>query len=425
MMESIIRDNIMTHMTKYNLFCDEQHGFVPGRSCMTQPLVTLDDWTELLDQGLPVDAIYLDFKKAFDTVPHERLLLKAESYGIQGDVLQWLRAFLVGRKQRVSVNGQVSGWSPVSSGIPQGSVLGPVMFVIYINDLPSSVKHALVRILADDTKMYKGIPSYAVHAEVQSDFSELENWSDRWQIGFNKGKCNVMHLGYNNPKHTYYMSDNNNTQVPLSETTAEKDLGVIVDNKLNLHEHVATATKKANSILGTIKKTFSCLDIVMIKKLFVSLVRPVLEYGNCVRSPRFKTDITNIEQVQRRATRLIPELRDKSYKDRLKQLKLPSLFHRQKRGDMIQTFKIIKGFDRIPADKIFKFSSSVTRGHNFKLQKQSCRLDVRKYFFANRVVNDWNSLPPNVVNAETINQFKDRLDSHWRHRMYDLPENYN
>ena len=89
----------MTHMTKYNLFCDEQHGFVPGRSCMTQLLVTIDNWTQLLDEGLPVDVIYLDFKKAFDTVPHERLLLKAESYGIQGNILQWLRSFLIGRKQ--------------------------------------------------------------------------------------------------------------------------------------------------------------------------------------------------------------------------------------------------------------------------------------------------------------------------------------
>ena len=139
-----------------------------------------------------------------------------------------------------------------------------------------------------------------------------------------------MHLGYNSPKYAYYMSANNNTQVPLSETTAEKDLGVIVDNKLNFHEHVATATRKANSILGTIKKTFSCLDLVMIKNVFVSLVRPVFYYGYCVRSPRFKMDVTKIEQVQRRATRLIPELRDKSYKDRLKQLRLPSLYHRQK-----------------------------------------------------------------------------------------------
>ena len=155
----------------------------------------------------------------------------------------------------------------------------------------------------------------------------------------------------------------------------------------------------------------------MIKKLFDSLVRPVLEYGNCVRSPRFKMDIVKIEQVQRRATRLIPELQDKTYQDKLRALKLPSLYFRQKRSDMIQTFKIIKGFDRIPADKIFQFSNSVTRGHSFKLQKKSCRLDVR--------VNNWNGLPPNVVNAETVNQFKDRLDSHWRHRMYDPPENYN
>ena len=144
--------------------------------------------------------------------------------------------------------------------------------------------------------MYKEVPSYAVHSEVQSDLNELENWSDRWQIGFNKGKCNVMHLCYNNPKYTYYMSGDTHTRVPLSETIAEKDLGVIVDNKLSFYEHVATATKKANNILGTIKKTFSCLDRMMIKKLFVSLVRPVLEYDNCVRSPRFKMDIVKLSK---------------------------------------------------------------------------------------------------------------------------------
>ena len=162
------------------------------------------------------------------------------------------------------------------------------------------------------------------------------------------------------------------------------------------------------------------MDSRMVKKLFISLVRPILEYGNCVRSPRFKLDMKKKkknEQVQRRATKLVSELKHLPYEQR--HLRLPSLYHRQKRGNMIQTFKIIKGIDRIDTSNCFEFSRSFTRGHKYKLQKKSCRLDVRKYFFSNRVVNDWNSLPNNVVDSETVNQFKDRLDGHWKKHMYE------
>ena len=150
-METIVRSHVMDHMTRHKLFCDEQHGFVPGRSCMTQLLTCIDDWSEALDRGEPLDSVYLDFKKAFDTVPHERLIKKLVSYGIDGSVKNWISSFLHGRKQRVSIKGYTSEWSSVTSGIQQGSVLGPILFVVFINDLPDVVRN-VVRIFADDTK---------------------------------------------------------------------------------------------------------------------------------------------------------------------------------------------------------------------------------------------------------------------------------
>ena len=205
--------------------------------------------------------------------------------------------------ERVSVNGHLSTWADVTSGIPQGSVLGPVLFVIFINDLPDAVR-SVVRIFADDTKMYGRAMTPEDVAEIQADIDKLSNWSDDWQLKFNTGKCSVMHLGHNNAKTTYNMKDNNDVRKDLKESEIEKDLGVHVDNKLSFHHHVDEATKKANRILGLIKRTFISRDVMIMKKLYTTMVRPILEYGNSARIHQYAGDIDRVEKIQRRATRL-------------------------------------------------------------------------------------------------------------------------
>ena len=204
-MESIVRDNIVDHMMENKLFVDTQHGFVPGRSYITQLLMVLEIWTEMLDDGDPVDAVYLDFRKAFDSVPHQRLLGKLKAYGINGKITKWIKNFLVGRKQRVKVNGILSAWAAVISGIPQGSVLGPILFVLFIHDLPDMI-NSTVHIFADDTKVYRRVASDDDRAKLQEDINSLVQWSDTWQLRFNADKCKVLQLGHNNNQYTYDMA---------------------------------------------------------------------------------------------------------------------------------------------------------------------------------------------------------------------------
>lgn len=419
-MESIIREALMGHMKSNELFCDEQHGFVPGRSCMTQLLVCLDEWTEALDKGDPLDTIYLDFRKAFDTVPHKRLSNKIKSYGIGGKISTWIADYLRGRTQRVSVNGSTSNWSDVTSGIPQGSVLGPILFVIFINDLPDAVD-SVTRIFADDTKMYGRVVTEDDRECIQRDIERLSEWSEEWQLKFNTSKCSVMHLGQNNPKHTYTMKNNAGQDERLEVTDLEKDLGLHVDNKLTFHQHTSTTVGKANRILGIIKRTFTTRDNEVIKRLYTTMVRPILEYGNAPRIHQYAGDTDRMERVQRRATKLCTEVKDLTYEERLKRLRLPSLYYRRQRGDMIQVYKIVTGKVKLDQDKLLPPSNvGRTRGHNQKLMKRRSRLNLRKYSFGYRVVDDWNSLPDWVVGAVDLNDFKTKLDKCWHHRLYKI-----
>ena len=196
----------------------------------------MDQWSKLLDEGGRVDSIYLDFKKAFDTVPHRRLIQKLASYSFSEEMIGWNKEFLNGREQFVTVNGATSSSTRVTSGIPQGSVLGPILFVIYINDLPANIV-TNVKMFADDTKIYKKIGSAQDSLNLQRDLDSLEQWSNDWLLKFHPGKCAVLDVDLTKRKaEDQYEYKLENTI--LNHVEYEKDLGVITDTKLNFREHI-------------------------------------------------------------------------------------------------------------------------------------------------------------------------------------------
>ena len=415
-MESLIREQVMNHLCRNGLICRQQHGFMKGRSCTTQLLDVLDTWTEIIDDGGSVDAIYMDFMKAFDTVPHRRLLSKLEAHGVRGKVLKWVQGFLMGRQQWVVVNGARSKNSAVTSGIPQGSVIGPMLFTVYINDLPS-VCSSEVRLFADDTKLFNRSDQPSANTTLQEDLNRLQQWSDEWLLRFHPDKCSVLKMGKKKSAATYTMRGKKNGKeysIELEEHATEKDLGVFIDNQLSFKEHVAKVTAKANRVVGVIRRTFDYLDDDLFVNLFKSLVRPILEYGHSVYQPHLKSLCSDIEDVQRRATKLLPSVRDMPYPERLRHLGLPSLEHRRNRGDMIDMYKYMHGLYDVDRPSFQLLSESNTRGHSLKIQKSHSRLNVRSGFFSQRVVSTWNGLPNRVVTAPTLNCFKSRLDVHWQ-----------
>ena len=431
-LEKIVRKAVMGHLQENNIVTNEQHGFMSGRSCMTQLLESMDAWTEALDEHGSVDIIYTDFQKAFDSVPHGRLLEKISACGIKGKVRDWIKDFLTNRTQRVVVNGTTSQEGAVTSGIPQGSVLGPILFVIYINDLPQRVK-SQIKMFADDTKLYSRVDRVDKNgtnigaSDLQDDLDALTKWSDTWQLKFHPEKCCVLKLGQDRGT-AYYMDtkdkDGNTTRIRLKETQEEKDLGVTVDKALSFKNHVEEATLKANRVVGNIRRSFDYLSLETFTLLFKSMVRPILEYGHCVWKPdeeKQKGLCRTLENVQKRATKLLGEIKDLSYPERLRKLKLPSLEHRRKRGDAIEVYKYLHGKYNVQSPTLELNKDAITRGNSMKLTKTRPRLNIRGNYFSTRVVNLWNSLPDSVVAAPSVDAFKGRLDKHWE----NLPSVYD
>lgn len=394
--ETLLRQHILSYVT--DIITDKQHGFSMGKSCLSNLLETLDVANEYIAEGNCVDILYFDFSKAFDTVSHYRLLVKLEAMGFSQNILNILQNFLSDRYMEVRVGDSVSRVKPVTSGVPQGSVIGPLLFLLFINDLPLSVINE-IRIFADDVKM---VADPAQKQSIQKDLDGLCNWEDMWLLKFNLEKCKVLHIGKNNPQNEYNFLGSN-----LITCNSEKDLGVIFNEKCTFYEHIYASISKAKSSLAWLLRSIISRNAYEMKTAYRCLVRHNLEYCCQVWSPKVRhgnwKTILDIEAVQRTFTRVIEGMETLSYKERLNKLNMTTLLERRMRGDLIETFKILNDFNKY--GKPFFNISDRTQNLIYRSNKVTSN-----DFFSERVINYWNKLPEFVKNKSSVNAFKNSLD---------------
>jgi hypothetical protein len=408
LMESIIRDEMTNHLEANNLINKSQHGFMKGRSCATNLLEFLEKATTVVDGGGSFDIIYLDFAKAFDKVPTQRLIRKVRAHGIRGPLLTWIESWLSGRRQRVVLNGKFSSWEEVLSGVPQGSVLGPLLFIIFINDLDDSAAAVdILRKFADDTKLGHEVTNPKSCSELQASLDGLVKWAETWGMQFNVSKCKTMHLGRRNSKNVYTMAGE-----ALKETEVEKDIGVYVNQKLKPAEQCKSAARMAQAVLGQITRAFHYRDRHVFVRLYKQYVRPHLEFCTQAWSPWSEEDITCLEKVQQRAIKMVSGLRARTYEERLKELGLSTLVERRHQADMVMVHRIVHRQSSLEPETWFEMvgarRSTRSASDPLNIVVKNGLLDLRRKFFAVRVIENWNAIPTELKAVESTARFRSR-----------------
>ena len=417
-----VKEEIMTHVESNNLLCNAQHGFRAKRSPQTNLIEFLNETTKWMDQGYSFDILYLDFSKAFDKICHERLMLKLDAVRIGGKVKEWLRDWLSGRKQRVRVEEELSEWIDVLSSVVQGSVLGGTLFDIFIDDIRKVVMDALIRMFADDTKVALRVETEEDRIKMQKIIDNLVQWADEWAMSFNTAKCKILHVGRKNPRFEYKMKG-----IKIEEAEEEKDLGVWINTSMKPSKQCAAAAKAANFALGQMQRAFHYRTKETLIPIYKSFIRPKMESSVAAWSPWMEMDKNVLEKVQERMTRLLSDVKGTNYEERLKDSGLTTLTQRRERGDAIEAFKTLNGFNRVEKNAWFEIETDEQRptrrnvvidegGERRKtnvLKVETARLEVRKHFFNVRAASTWNNIPEEVRDKKTVNGFKAAYDG-WK-----------
>ena len=381
-------------------------GFRDKRSCESQLIGFIDDIVNMLQGGNQTDVIVMDFSKAFDKVNHSLLVDKLHRYGIQGRTNKWIKNWLSDRTQTVVLEGARSYTARVRSGVPQGSVLGPCLFLYYINDIPDSVK-SKVRLFADDTIMYLAINSNTDASSLQEDLNRLAQWEATWHMAFHPEKCQVISITRRRKvlKHTYLLHGH-----PLAHVDSAKYLGVTITSDLSWNKHVNNIATKANHTLSFLKRNLQINDTNLKTTAYQTLVRPQLEYASSVWDPYTKKNTDRLEMVQRRSARYVLNRYNNtsSVTNMLHHLKWESLEQRRKAQRVTNMYKICNGETVLDDSdqRLIPARIRLRTSHEKSFEVPHSRANYHKYSYVPRTIRDWNALPANVVSAPTLNVFK-------------------
>ena len=415
LLEHIIHSHIMGHIDHYHLFTDLQHGFRKERSCETQLAALTEDLAKILDRRSQVDLIIMDFSKAFDVVPHQRLLSKLHCLGIRNNIKDWIGNFLTTRQQTVIIDGEKSENSPVTSGVPQGTVLGPLLFLMYINDLPESTT-SQVRLFADDCILYREISSNDDCVALQQDIDSLCEWEKTWQMSFNASKCFTMHMSHKkNPIIQNYKMGNS----ILQSVDNHPYLGVELSKDFSWSKHITQVTNGANKILGLLRRNLRCCDEKTKATAYKTLVRPKLEYCSPIWDPHKQTLMDMSEKVQRRAARFVASdyRRETSVTQLLHQLEWERLDIRRLKARLTIIFKELNqlapsNIDHLRQPIDAQLNNRHSRNdHPNNLKRLSINKDCYRLALYPYTVPEWNLLPADMKDTTSLDYFKTRLDA--------------
>ena len=323
-------------------------------------------------------------------------------YGISGPAYQWIEGFLTNRLQRVKINNSISEPAVVLSGVPQGTVLGPLLFLCFSADLPAVVESSTLSIYADDTKLYKAIYNVEDCHRLQSDLNNVYNWAKIWQMELNPDKTKVLTIG-SSWGYNYMLNEK-----VIDKVQYINDVGVIVQSNLKFSKHCSNVVKKAYFVIRKIFTTFKHHDYKFYMKMYICYVRPILEYASQVWSPLLKGNIDKIENVQRYFTRRVLNDRNLNYCQRLEFSNLDNLEQRRLKSDLVLFYKMINGITCINLVGSFRIVNT-QRGHVCHLFKYYCRTEKRKLFWINRLVDNWNGLNQNIISSNSVTSFNKRI----------------
>lgn len=425
-LEKLIRNSLVYYLEEQEFMNPNQHAFRKYRSCLSQLLEHFDELIETISSDKNCDVLYLDFAKAFDVVNHDILMKKLHNFGITGKIGYWIHNFLTNRHQTVTVNKSKSKTESVLSGVPQGSVLGPILFIIFISDIDDNIDASELSVFADDTKIKKTISTANDSEELQSDLKSVYQWGTRNCMSFNDLKFKCMKYGrHQNLMNGVYTSPAGNE---IDDDEHVKDLGILMSNDLRFTKHIDKVTARCRSLIAWTLRTFNTRNKVVMLTLLKSLILPRIDYCSQLYSPFLQQEWNKLESIQRRFTSHIEGMKDSDYWSRLQTLRLYSIQRRCERYSIIYTWKILNKLAPNLRSNPITTHISERRGlycHVPKINRTKCPAainTIREGSLAVRGPRLYNSLPRDIRNLQgvTVEVFKRALDK-FLSQLPDMP----